>query len=114
MYAPLVTFWLKVIFCNIADVYSLTERALVNPPQIQHEFALIRGITGDDDRNTPVLLVQVACGVLGNIAVGGTVAGSGTGSNVQHRLLNFGVEHEGTAEPLGGTGTVQQEVFGGG
>ena len=52
--------------------------------------------------------------MLGNIAVGGAVAGGGAGGNVQHRLLNFGVEHEGTTEPLGGTGTVQQEVFGGG
>ena len=52
--------------------------------------------------------------MLGDVTVGGAIAGGGASSNMQDRLGNLGVEHEGAGQPGGGAGTFQDEVLGGG
>ena len=89
-------------------------RPLVDTAQVQDEFAFVCLVTGHDDGNTPVLLVEVACCVFGDVTVGGAVAGGGTSSNVQDCLGHIGVEHEGSGQSGGGAGAFQDEVLGGG
>ena len=98
----------------ILTLYLVFYRSLVDTAQVQDEFAFVCLVTGHDDGNTPVLLVEVACCVLGDVTVGGAVAGGGAGGDVQDRLSHIGVEYEGAGQPGGGAGAFQDEVLGGG
>ena len=52
--------------------------------------------------------------MLGDVTVGGTVAGGGAGGDVQDCLGDFGVEYVGAGLSGGGAGAFQDEVLGGG
>ena len=52
--------------------------------------------------------------MLGDVTVGGAIAGGGACGDVQDGLGDLGVEYEGAGQPGRGAGAFQDEVLGGG
>ena len=77
-------------------------------------MGLVCVVTGDDDGQAPVLLVEVTGSVVGDFTAGFAVAGSGAGGDVQDGLGDVGVEYQVAGQALGGASTFENEVLGGG